>query len=54
MRSLNHPNIVKLKEIIKNKDELFCVYEWCDENLFDWYQNIKNIGRTISEDTIRQ
>lgn len=37
LRILNHSNIVKLKEIIKQKEELYCVYEWTDENLFEWY-----------------
>ena len=28
LRKLNHPNIVKLKEVIRENDELFFVFEY--------------------------
>jgi len=37
MRILNDDNIIKLKEIIKMKEELYCVYEYCENNLFEFY-----------------
>ncbi len=35
LKKLNHPNIVKLKEVIRENDELFFVFEFMDGNLLD-------------------
>ena len=35
LKKLNHPNIVKLKEVIRENDELFFVFEYMDGNLYD-------------------
>lgn len=34
LRKLNHPNIVKLKEVIRENDILYFVFEFMKENLY--------------------
>lgn len=34
LRKLNHANVVKLKEVIRENDELFFVFEYMKENLY--------------------
>ena len=34
LRKLNHPNIVKLKEVIRENDMLYFVFEFMKENLY--------------------
>jgi len=34
LRRTNHPNIVKLKEVLQVKDELMLVFEFVDLNLY--------------------
>jgi protein kinase len=34
LRKLNHPNIVKLKEVIRENDELYFVFEYMVSLLF--------------------
>lgn len=34
LRKLNHPNIIKLKEVIKVNDELYLVFEYLEKNIF--------------------
>ena len=34
LKKLNHPNIVKLKEVIRENDELFLVFEHMDLNVY--------------------
>jgi len=34
LRKLNHANIVKLKEVIRENDQLFFVFEFMKENLY--------------------
>ena len=35
LKKLNHPNIVKLKEVIRENDTLFFVFEFMKENLYE-------------------
>jgi protein kinase len=35
LRKLNHPNVVKLKEVVRANDELFFIFEFCEQNIFD-------------------
>ena len=35
MKKLNHPNIVKLKEVIRKNSELHFVFEFLDCNLYE-------------------
>jgi serine/threonine protein kinase len=50
---LNHPNILLLKEVLKVKDELYLVFEYLSENLFQTYENLKEKGKTFTEDQIK-
>lgn len=50
LKKLNHPNIVKLKEVIRENDELFFVFEFMDGNL---YELMKNRDRHFPESHIR-
>ena len=35
LRRLNHHNIVKLKEVIRDKDILFFIFEFMNNNLYE-------------------
>lgn len=37
LKDIDHPNIIKLKEVIKEKKELFLIYEYADTNLLKFY-----------------
>lgn len=50
LKKLNHPNIVKLKEVIRENEELFFVFEYMDGNL---YELMKNRDRPFQETSIR-
>ncbi|XP_058069002.1 cyclin-dependent kinase F-4-like [Magnolia sinica] len=43
---MNHPNIVKLKEVIRENDVLYFVFEYMECNL---YQLMKDRGKLFSE-----
>lgn len=47
---LNHPNIIKLKEIVRENNELFFIFEYMEHNL---YQTMKEWQRPLSEEEIR-
>lgn len=50
LRKLNHPNIVKLKEVIRENNELNFVLEYMEGNLYDL---IKNRTTFFPESVIR-
>ncbi|KAL0393752.1 UNVERIFIED_CONTAM: Cyclin-dependent kinase F-4 [Sesamum latifolium] len=50
LRKMNHPNIVKLKEVIRENDVLYFVFEYMDCNL---YQLMKDRAKLFSEAEIR-
>ncbi|CAL8085574.1 unnamed protein product [Calicophoron daubneyi] len=50
LKRLSHPNIVKLREVIRENDELFFVFEHMRENL---YEMIKRRTKLFPEETIR-
>ena len=50
LRKLSHPNIVKLKEVIRENDELFLVFEHMDLNI---YQLMKERQKHFPEARIR-
>ncbi len=50
MRELSHPNIVKLKEIIRERAQLYFVFEFMGENL---YENMKAGQSGFSETRVR-
>lgn len=45
LKKLSHPNIVKLKEVIRENDELFFVFEFMEGNLFELMQDVSNFSR---------
>lgn len=47
---LSHDNIMKLKEVLKVKDELFLVFEYLSQNLYQTYDKLKEKGKTFSEE----
>ncbi|KAK6937851.1 Protein kinase domain [Dillenia turbinata] len=47
---LNHPNIIKLREVVRENNELFFIFEYMQYNL---YQIMKERGRPFSEEEIR-
>ncbi|CAD7703563.1 unnamed protein product [Ostreobium quekettii] len=50
LRKLNHPCVVKLKEVIRENDELYFVFEFLECNL---YQLMKDRSKLIPESRIR-
>lgn len=50
LRKLNHVNIVKLREVIRENDNLYFVFEFMKENL---YQMMKDRDKLIPEATVR-
>ncbi|KAJ0113015.1 hypothetical protein Patl1_03636 [Pistacia atlantica] len=50
LRKMNHPNIVKLKEVIRENDILYFVFEYLECNL---YQLMKDREKLFSETEIR-
>ncbi|CAJ2635064.1 unnamed protein product [Trifolium pratense] len=50
LRKMNHPNIIKLREVVKENNELFFIFEYMDCNL---YQLIKEREKPFSEEEIR-
>mmetsp|Transcript_24297 Transcript_24297/g.43977 ORF Transcript_24297/g.43977 Transcript_24297/m.43977 type:complete len:461 (-) Transcript_24297:119-1501(-) len=50
LRKLIHPNIVKLKEVIRENDELHLVFEFMDANLYEF---MKSRVRPIPESKVR-
>lgn len=50
LRRMNHPNVVKLKEVIREHDVLFFVFEYMECNL---YQLMKDRDSLFSESEIR-
>ncbi|MCL7024953.1 hypothetical protein MKW94_025216, partial [Papaver nudicaule] len=50
LRKLNHPNIVKLKEIVQENNELFFIFEYMEYNL---YQITRERQSPFSEAEIR-
>merc|ERR1711998_451141 len=50
LKKLNHPNIIKLKEVIRENDELFLVFEFMEQNV---YQLMKERQKHLPEARIR-
>lgn len=50
LRRLSHPNVVKLKEVVRESDELYFVFEYLERNV---YQCIKERERALPEKRIR-
>ncbi|XP_014035654.1 serine/threonine-protein kinase ICK isoform X2 [Salmo salar] len=50
LKKLNHANVVKLKEVIRENDHLYFVFEYMKENL---YQLMKDRSRLFPESAVR-
>ena len=50
LKKLNHPNVIKLKEVIRENDELYFVFEYMEGNL---YEMMKNREKHFAEAKIR-
>ena len=50
LRKLTHPNIVKLREVIRDNDELFFVFEFMERNL---YEVLKSRESRLPEASVR-
>jgi len=50
LRKLSHPNIVKLKEVIRQKDNLFFVFDFMQTNMYEYLRENKD---NQNEDKIR-
>jgi len=50
LRKMNHPNIVKLKEVIRENDHLYFVFEYMECNL---YQLMKDNDKLFPESKVR-
>ncbi|XP_063772769.1 serine/threonine-protein kinase ICK isoform X2 [Pseudophryne corroboree] len=50
LRKLHHANVIKLKEVIRENDHLYFVFEYMKENL---YQLMKDRNKLFPESTIR-
>ena len=54
LRKLNHPNVVKILEVIREKnDDISLVFEFCDCNLYDLIKSHKRKQLPISESQIQ-
>ena len=40
LKKLNHPNIIKLKEVIKFNNKLYFVFEYLKQDLFTLYKSM--------------
>ncbi|NXX13688.1 MAK kinase, partial [Podargus strigoides] len=50
LKKLSHPNVIKLKEVIRENDHLYFVFEYMKENL---YQLMKDRNKLFPESVIR-
>ncbi|XP_061680213.1 serine/threonine-protein kinase MAK-like [Syngnathoides biaculeatus] len=51
LKKLNHPNVIKLKEVIRENDHLFFVFEYMKENLYQLMNDRNHV--MFSENEIR-
>ncbi|KAI4812780.1 hypothetical protein KUCAC02_024148 [Chaenocephalus aceratus] len=50
LKKLNHANVIKLKEVIRENDHLYFIFEYMKENL---YQLMKDRTRLFPESAVR-
>ena len=51
LKKMNHVNIVKLKEVVREHDHLYFIFEYMEQNLYQW---VKARDRYIPEQDIRR
>lgn len=50
LRKLSHPNIVKLKEVVRADDDLYFIFEFMGDNM---YEMMKNNAKSLTEDKLK-
>lgn len=53
LKKFNHRNIIKLKEVVLVKEDLSFVFEFIEKNVFELYDEQKQEGKPLPEETIR-
>eukprot|EP01012_Entosiphon_sulcatum_P064287 TRINITY_DN93071_c0_g1_i1.p1 TRINITY_DN93071_c0_g1~~TRINITY_DN93071_c0_g1_i1.p1 ORF type:complete len:449 (+),score=53.70 TRINITY_DN93071_c0_g1_i1:97-1443(+) len=53
LRKLNHHNIIKLKEVIRENDELFFIFEFCEYTIYQQMKELHSSGGALEEHRIR-
>lgn len=53
LKKLIHPNIIKLKEVIRENNELFFVFEYMEKNLYEMMKQQQQMATGFPERTIR-
>lgn len=53
MRKLQHPHIIKLKEVVRVKDEAYFIFEYIEKDLFKFCQERKEKGKPLQESEIK-
>ncbi|CAD8108361.1 unnamed protein product [Paramecium sonneborni] len=53
LKKLNHPNIIKLRDVIKEKKTIGIVLDYCERNLLQYYKSVKERNRTLCEQQIQ-
>ena len=53
LTKLKHPNIIKLIEVIRSNDELFCVFEFAQQTIYSLYLSFKEKGQPVPEPLIK-
>jgi serine/threonine protein kinase len=51
LRKMNHPNIVKLKEVIRVNNDLYLIFEYMQGNIYEMIKESKSFG--LGEDKIK-
>ena len=53
LRKITHPNVIRLKEVVRANDELNLIFEFCDKNLYQ-LQSEGQLSENAIKDLIRQ
>ncbi|CAK67824.1 unnamed protein product (macronuclear) [Paramecium tetraurelia] len=53
LKKLNHPNIIKLRNVIKQNKTLAIVLDFSERNLLQYYKSVKEKNRTLCEQQIQ-
>jgi protein kinase len=53
LRKLMHPNIIKLKELIRHNTEAYFVFEYIDRDVYKLTQSLKEKGKQLTEAEIK-
>ena len=54
LRKLNkHPNVIKIKEMVRKNEDVFIVFEFCERNLYQEMQERASSNKPFSEEEIK-